>query len=172
MALVVPLGVGAMPAGGTSPDDAVVLYDLSDPDAPRRASRVVLPGSGWSWGLRAEAGLVWITHHRWEPADPEGRVRYYLDRIDVADPAAPVLLPPVNVPGVFLGAAAAGTRVHTLETTWDAAGQVATTWLHALDLTARGTARPCLSRKCPTSGCRSSMRSRSGGTRTTITCSR
>jgi hypothetical protein len=141
---------GALPAGGDpSQEDAVVLYDLSDPDAPRRASRVVLPGSGWSWGLRADAGLLWITHDEWVSTDPGAGVRYYLDRIDPSDPAAPVLLPKVNVPGVFLGAAAGGSRVHTLETSWDATGQAATTWLHALDLTPRGTARLVASVELP-----------------------
>jgi hypothetical protein len=119
----------------------VLLYDLSDPDAPRRAARVELPGSAWSWGLRAEQGLLWLTHGEWATQRPEEGIRYWLDRIDASDPDAPLRLPKVNVPGVFLGAARGGSRVHTLETRWDASSQKATSWLHALDLTARGTAR-------------------------------
>jgi len=137
-----PLGTGVpAPDGGPSASgDAVVLFDLSNPDAPRRAGSVSLADSAWSWGLRAEAGLLWLTHHEWMSVD-RSEVRFYLDRIDVSNPDAPVLLPKVNVPGVLLGATAAGSRVYTLETAWDPAGSTATSTLHVLDLTARGTAR-------------------------------
>ena len=137
-----PLGVGAPSPGGgpLAENDAVILFDLSNPDAPRRAGRVALVDSAWSWGLRAEAGLLWLSHHEWT-SSRQSEVRFYLDRIDVSDPQAPVLLPKVNVPGVLIGAAAGGARVYTLETAWDAAGQTATSTLHALDLTSRGTAR-------------------------------
>ena len=134
-------GTGAFaPGGGPSTgEDAVVLLDLSNPDAPRRAGKVVIPGSDWSWGLKAEAGLLWLTHHEWTSGS-HGEVRYYLDRIDVSDPDAPRLLPKVNVPGTFLGAGSAG-RVYTLDTTWDEATRTVTSAVHVLDLTARGTAR-------------------------------
>jgi hypothetical protein len=140
----VPMGAGgtadAAPGGGPAAgEDAVVLFDLSNPDLPRRAGKVVLPASDWSWGLRAEAGLLWLTHHEWM-SDPPGTVRYYLDRIDVADPDAPRLLPKVNVPGTFLGTGGAG-RIYTLDTRWDEASASATSAVHALDLTDRGTAR-------------------------------
>jgi len=137
-----PLGTG-MPArdgGPLAASDGVVLFDLSNPDAPRRAGRVALSDSAWSWGLRAEAGLLWLTHHEWMSTD-RSEVRFYLDRIDVSNPDAPVRLPKVNVPGVLLGASAAGSRVYTLETAWDTAGSTAISTLHVLDLTARGTAR-------------------------------
>ena len=127
------------PGGGPyTGEDAVVLFDLSNPDAPRRAGKVVLSGSDWSWGLRAEAGLLWLTHHEW--TDDARGVRYYLDRIDVSDPDAPVLLPKVNVPGTFLGTSGA-RRVYTLDTRWDDSAASATSLVHALDLTDRGTAR-------------------------------
>jgi hypothetical protein len=126
-------------AAASATEDAVVLFDLSRPDAPRRAGRVALPGSSWSWGLRAQEGLLWLTHHEWT-SDRYDQVRYFVDRIDASSPDAPVLLPRVNVPGVLLGAAAGGGRVFTLETAWTAAGTSSAT-LHALDLTDHGTAR-------------------------------
>lgn len=131
---------GAIAPGGgpLAGEDAVVLFDLSNPDAPRRAGRVVLSTSDWSWGLRAEGGLLWLTHHEW--TDDARGVRYYLDRVDVTDPDAPRLLPKVNVPGTFLGVGAPG-RVYTLDTRWDEATLSATSTVHALDLTDRGTAR-------------------------------
>ena len=33
------------------PVDELKLYDLSDPDQPRLASTLTIPGSAWSWGL-------------------------------------------------------------------------------------------------------------------------
>jgi hypothetical protein len=130
------------PVATTPPPDEVLLYDLGDPDAPVLAARVALPSSGWSWGLAAFGPYLWITHFEWEPASPDapaGLGRYYVDRIDATDPAHPALLPKVNVPGVFLWADAAGARLAALEPTWD--GQSATTSLHVLELTDRGTAR-------------------------------
>ena len=134
-------GTGAIAPGGGpyTGEDAVVLFDLSNPDLPRRAGKVVIPGSDWSWGLTADAGLLWLSHHEWT-STTRGEVRYYLDRIDVTDPDSPVLLPKVNVPGTFLGAGSA-ERVYTLDTTWSEAAGAATSALHVLDLTPRGTAR-------------------------------
>ena len=140
----VPMGAGGTgavaPGGGPiGSENAVLLFDLSNPDSPRRAGKVAIPGSDWSWGLTADAGLLWLTHHEWT-SSTRGEVRYYLDRIDVTDPDAPVLLPKVNVPGTFLGAGSAG-RVYTLDTSWNEASGAATSALHVLDLTSRGTAR-------------------------------
>jgi len=131
---------GAVAPGGVplAGEDAIVLFDLSNPDAPRRAGKVVLSASDWSWGLRADGGLLWLTHHEWTE-DARG-VRYYLDRVDVADPDAPRLLSKVNVPGTFLGVGGGG-RVYTLDSRWDEATLSTTSTVHALDLTERGTAR-------------------------------
>ncbi|HET9552012.1 MAG TPA: beta-propeller domain-containing protein, partial [Anaeromyxobacteraceae bacterium] len=132
---------GAGPVASTPPDE-VLLYDLADPDAPALAARVTLPTSGWSWGLTASGPYLWITHFEWEPDSGTATAslgRYYVDRIDATDPAHPVLLPKVNVAGVFLSADASGARLATLEPTWD--GQAATSFLHVLELTDRGTAR-------------------------------
>ncbi|HEU4382040.1 MAG TPA: MBL fold metallo-hydrolase [Anaeromyxobacteraceae bacterium] len=120
--------------------DLVHLFDLSDPDRPARAASVVIPGSAWSWGLAAAGPFLWLTHYEWE-AQPAA-VRYYLDRIDVSDPYRPALLPKVNVPGVFFDASADGARLWTQEPVpppdWNGD---ATTWVHALELTDRGTAK-------------------------------
>jgi hypothetical protein len=128
-----PTGGSGAPAG-----DEVLVYDLTDPDAPHLGGRVALPASSWSWGLASAGDRLYLTH--FEPLDrPDGSGRYLLDRIDVADPNAPVLLAPVNVPGTFLAAAPGGGRVYTLESRWTP--DRAWTSLHALDLTDRGTAR-------------------------------
>jgi hypothetical protein len=127
------------PAGAPCPYevlDQVRVYDLSEPDAPKLASTVDLPGSSWSWGLVAEGSFLWLTHYEWDPGPGDGA--YVLDRIDLADPAAPVLLPGVNVPGVFFAASHDGTRIYTLETWWK--DGAATTWMHGLLLGADGKA--------------------------------
>jgi hypothetical protein len=136
-----PASGAATPVGGGSGGDVVALYDLSDPDAPRRAGSVSLAASSWSWGLRAEGGLLWLTHQEWVSDRWDDGVRYYLDRIDVSDPDAPALLPKVNVPGLFLAQSGGGARVYVVEPVWDPSGGRPTTRFHALDLTVRGTAR-------------------------------
>jgi hypothetical protein len=110
------------------------VYDLSDPDQPRLASTVDV-GRGWAWGLQAVDRFVWLTHFEWDGSSPRGR--YFLDRVDLADPAAPEVLADVNVPGVFFGASEDGRRVFTLESWWtDATTPV--TWAHGLTLTDGG----------------------------------
>ncbi len=128
------------------PLDQVRVYDLSDPDAPRLASTVDLPDSSWSWGLVAHGTFLWLTHYQWDPVKGDGA--YFVDRIDLADPAAPVLLSSVNVPGVFFAASDDGSGIYTLETQWQDA--TATTWMHGLVLGADGKAH--LRRSAPLAG--------------------
>jgi hypothetical protein len=49
-------------------------------------------------GTALVSGDVVASQH-YEQVDYEGSVKYYLDRIDVSDPANPVLLDPINIPG-------------------------------------------------------------------------
>ncbi len=127
-----------------NPIDEVLVYDLGDPDAPALASSVALTGSAWSWGLMASGHFLWLTHFEWQapaaplPAGGVAEGRYYLDRVDLADPAAPVLLPKVNVPGVLVAASPDGADLTTLETEWN--GTRVVTYLHGLDLGADGKA--------------------------------
>lgn len=99
------------------------IFDLGDPAAPRFTTRFDMPsdiaGGGWGYGPRGcgvdlawgwwypgwgstsalVSGDVVASNHAVPLDDDTGRVRYYLDRLDVSDPAAPRLLPAVNVPG-------------------------------------------------------------------------
>jgi hypothetical protein len=127
-----------------APVDQVRVYDLSSPDRPRLASTVDIPGAGWSWGLTAAGHFLWLTHYEWFPvaATPAGALeagRFYVDRVDLSDPARPVLLAKVNVPGVLFAASADGRDLYTLETVWR--DPTLSTWVHGLTLTDRGTAR-------------------------------
>ena len=61
----------------------------------------------WGWygynsGVTVVSGDIIASQHQESLDDDPGRVRYYLDRIDVSDPSEPVLLDPVNIPGQVL----------------------------------------------------------------------
>jgi hypothetical protein len=68
--------------------------------------------------------------------DERWMARYYLERIEVADPASPSILPEVNIPGMFVDAAAAGNVIDTLESWWDEGEQRMRNLFHALELEA------------------------------------
>ncbi len=119
-------------------DFAYDIIDLSDPTAPRQASRFDVPSAvavggfnfferdasletpwGWHIGSSAPTGTVvagdLVVSQHSEPSD-DGRQRYYLDRLDVSDPSQPRLLPPVNIPGSVLSFEATTGALVTLET--------------------------------------------------------
>lgn len=98
------------------------VFSLEDPAAPTFTTRFELPadiarggwgyfpwgcaidyGYGWWYGGGANAGLVSgdvvASQHAELVRDGSGRVRYYLDRLDLSDPASPRMLAPVNIPG-------------------------------------------------------------------------
>jgi hypothetical protein len=140
------LAVVKPPWASPGGEGEVLVYDLSDPAAPRLAAAFPIPGAGWAAGLSASGSTVWLTHYEWVDDGTWSAVRYYVDRVDVADPAAPRLLPKVNVPGVFFAASADGARLYSWEAVWPATWQPGapyqpTTWVHALALTDHGTAR-------------------------------
>ncbi len=61
----------------------------------------------WGWygtdaGVTVVSGDIIASQHQEPLEDDTGRVRYYLDRIDVSDPADPVLVDPINIPGQVL----------------------------------------------------------------------
>lgn len=106
------------------PEYSYDVIDLSDPSSPRVAQRFQVPaaiaGGGWGyfhggcgmidmgWGwygggygssVALTDGDLVISQHTEPLNDGSGRVRYFLDRIDVSNPDRPVLLPKVNIPG-------------------------------------------------------------------------
>jgi uncharacterized secreted protein with C-terminal beta-propeller domain len=71
-------------------------------------------GSGAGYGNALVSGDVVASQH-YERVDSAGRVKYFLDRIDVSDPANPVLLDGVNIPGTVIHFDAASNQILTLD---------------------------------------------------------
>lgn len=116
------------------------VFSLEDPAKPALASKIDLPatlfeggfgynvtgcmvdvGYGW-WGRYSVGGQVLVSgdiiasQHQVPLNDGTDRVRYYLDRIDVGDPANPKILSAVNVPGGVVDFDARSGRVVTVDT--------------------------------------------------------
>jgi hypothetical protein len=119
------------------------VLSLENPAEPRLASTIALPKTvsaggfgygatgcavdmGWGWwggysyyGNVEQAALVSgdlvVSQHEVPVLDGTGRVRYFLDRLDVSDPEHPVLLQPVNIPGGLVDFDAATNRIVTID---------------------------------------------------------
>jgi hypothetical protein len=59
-------------------------------------------GGGYGNSVALTDGDLVISQHTEPLDDDSGRVRYYLDRIDLSNPDRPVVLPKVNIPGTAL----------------------------------------------------------------------
>jgi hypothetical protein len=128
------------PAGTltSQPTFSYDVYSLADPAQPSFASNVVVPEAlayggygynvtgcmidvGWGWWRGSGAGQALVSgdtiasQHQEALGDGSGRVRYYLDRIDVSDPSAPKLLTKVNIPGGVVDFDAETGRTVTLD---------------------------------------------------------
>ncbi|HVZ32904.1 MAG TPA: hypothetical protein VG963_10780, partial [Polyangiaceae bacterium] len=116
------------------------IVDTSDPSAPKLASRFEVPSlissggwgvfiggcsmdMGWGWygyggyygsNVALSSGDLVVSQHS-EPVPGTDQVKFYLDRIDVSDPTAPKMLPPVNIPGTAIHFNAATGELVTLD---------------------------------------------------------
>lgn len=132
-------GSGYQSDEGLHPDAKLSydVVDISDPAAPVLASRLdidpALATAGFfrslrgvtrdtAWGFHIEeavagpavvSGSIVAGQHS-EPL-PNGLFRYYLDRFDLADPASPLELPRVEIPGSVLHFDARTSELITLE---------------------------------------------------------
>lgn len=79
----------------------LAFVDLSDPTAPQLAGSLDLAEGRHVTGLVAR-GTTLYTSHAEPVVDAPGKVRFFVDRVDVSNPAAPRLLAPINTPGSLL----------------------------------------------------------------------
>ena len=90
---------------------AVDVIDLADPKNPKHASLPLVEALGMT-GLIVAGGDALFSHWAPSPVDAT-KVRFYVDRVDVASPAAPKLSS-TNVPGSLLAADPTGKRALTV----------------------------------------------------------
>lgn len=114
------------------------VIDMSSPEEPVVAGRFEVPSllsdggygygiegcmldGGWGWwgGYGTQSAIVSgdivASQHEEPLSDDTGRVRYYLDRLDVSDPADPVLLSQVNIPGKLVHYDHSSGRIVTID---------------------------------------------------------
>ncbi len=90
-----------------------IVIDASDP-ANAKVTTIKRPDSLGFTGLNVANGRV--VSSRWAPSPVNpGKVRFYLDWLDVSNPADPKLLAPVNVPGSLVSMRADGKRAMTVD---------------------------------------------------------
>ncbi len=91
---------------------------------------IVKDARAWWGNMQAVAGNVLYTgHYEWEAAKADGggggsgsgaTVRYYADRIDLADRAHPRIAAKINVPGLIVGGAADDPNLlYTIDYRWN-----------------------------------------------------
>lgn len=81
--------------GSSTQEQRLRVIDLRDPGAPTQALLALPQADGYS-GLVADGGNVLLSHYE---NTTVGRGRFYVDRIDLGNPAAPTLASTINVPG-------------------------------------------------------------------------
>lgn len=123
------------------PNFAFDVFDLADPSAPRLTTRFDVAqyrgGRGGGWGMRSLGstidfasgqglghydhrlaqvdGDLLVSQHLEPLDDGTGLVRFYLDRIDLSDPAHPEVLPAINIPGTLVYFRSATGELVTLD---------------------------------------------------------
>ncbi|GMV18526.1 MAG: hypothetical protein AMXMBFR56_67500 [Polyangiaceae bacterium] len=90
---------------------ALDVVDLSNPKSPKRTS-VPVPSVLGATSLVAAGGDALFSHWAPSPTDPN-KVRFYVDRVDLANPSAPKLSS-TNVPGSLLATDSSGKRALTV----------------------------------------------------------
>lgn len=97
---------------GSEQDAKLILLDLSNPNAPVLASTVALPSALGHSPLLVNGSTIALSH--WV-AEGDNQLRFFYDRINIANPASPVVLPPLNVPGSVAAVLGGGGSVVTID---------------------------------------------------------
>lgn len=119
------------------------VFSLENPQAPTKVSNFEVPSNlsmgGWGynvsgcaidigWGFwyggepqALVSGDILVSQHNEPLDDDSGRVRYFLDRIDVSDPSLPQVLEAVNIPGSVIDFDADSGRIVTMDYSYEEA---------------------------------------------------
>lgn len=92
-----------------------VVIDLSDPEAPA-VSRTIERTEGLEHGRPMVFGDQVVSWYMQSANESGSQVRYYLERLDLSNPAEPRFEPPINVPGRVAAYDAAANRAITIDT--------------------------------------------------------
>jgi len=92
----------------------LLSIDFADPTHPHQAGTLDLGGATTMTRLQV-AGNEVLTSHAEAVANHPGRVRFYLDRIDLSNPALPRVASKINVPGSLLAFDAETQRAVTVD---------------------------------------------------------
>ncbi len=113
------------PDGQWTADQKMYVLDASNPDAPKIVSTTIAPDENDWWGNMQVVGSTLYTNHyewdAWPGSNGEaGRVRYYLDQMDLSDPSHPKVGRSFNVPGLLVGGNPKDpTELYTIDYRWD-----------------------------------------------------
>ncbi len=107
---------------------SLFIVDAANPDSPSVASVVVTSDrNGWWGNLRAVGDQLYASHYEWDEqprygsgAYYPGRVRYYIDQVDLSDASQPRIARKINVPGFLVGGSEDDPSiVYTMDYHWD-----------------------------------------------------
>ncbi len=100
-------------------DDVVQIADLSNPDNPALVATYTVEEDN-AKSFFAGSGVLFYSYTVGAEDDEQGRsqIKYYLGRIDLADPSNPETLPEINIPGICLGMDEAGVIAYTIDNQW------------------------------------------------------
>jgi hypothetical protein len=94
------------------------ILDLSAPADARFADSIELPVENQGVSFLADRTDLWVTFTRPVVVADDSRsyLRYFIERIDLSTPSAPIESSPINVPGELL--AVDGNTIYTRDTLW------------------------------------------------------
>jgi hypothetical protein len=103
------------------------VVDLSKPDAPSSASVTITDDPTAWWGnLQVAGGNLYAGHFEWVDHSTDAgstqnwTVRYFADRVDLADRAHPRIGAKINIPGLLVGGSDSdASLLYTIDYRWD-----------------------------------------------------
>jgi hypothetical protein len=107
---------------------SLLVVDATNPDAPVLGSTMITgERDGWWGNLRAVGDQLYASHYEWDERSyydgvkqQPGRVRYYLDQVDLSTAGEPRVTHKINVPGFLVGGSEDDPCIiYTMDYRWD-----------------------------------------------------